>query len=104
MTPAGIGRIAMIVRTTVFELCNGKYRNLSELARAMDISVSQVYRVREGKRNINQKFIVGAIRAFPECRFSDLFYIAPDDSRVETTVTVTYSRYRSALPVSQMNK
>ncbi len=87
----------MIVRTRVFELCNGKYRNLSELAQAMGISVSQVYRVREGKRNINQKFIIGTIRAFPEYRFSDLFYIAPDDSRVETTVTIAYHRHGSAL-------
>ena len=94
----------MIVRTTIFGLCNGKYRNLSELAQAMGLSVSQVYRVREGKRNINQKFIIGAIRAFPECRFSDLFYIARDDSRVETTVTITYSRHRSVLPASQAER
>jgi hypothetical protein len=63
----------------------------------MGISVSQVYRVREGKRNINQKFVIGAIEAFPECRFSDLFYIAKDDRPVETTVTVTYHRYGSGL-------
>lgn len=87
----------MMVRTRVFELCNGRYKNLSELAQAMGISVSQVYRVREGKRGINEKFVLGAIRAFPECRFSDLFYIAPDDSSVETTVTVTYHRYNSGL-------
>ena len=64
----------MIVETRIFELCNSKYKNLSELAEAMGISVSQVYRVREGKRNINQKFIVGAIKAFPEYKFDDLFY------------------------------
>ncbi len=64
----------MIVETRIFELCNGKYKNLSELAEAMGISVSQIYRVREGNRNINQKFIVGAIKAFPECKFDDLFY------------------------------
>ena len=68
----------MIVKTRVFELHNGKYKNLCELARAMGISVSQVYRVREGKRNINQKFIVGAIKAFPEYKFDDLFYFTPD--------------------------
>ncbi len=55
----------MLVKTTVFELHNSKYNNLSELAKAMGLSVSQIYRVREGKRNINQKFIVGAIKAFP---------------------------------------
>ena len=83
----------MIVKTRVFELCNGRYKNLAELAQAMGISVSQVYRVREGKRNINQKFIIGAVEAFPECRFSDLFYIAPDGKPTGTTVTITYHRY-----------
>ena len=65
----------MIVKTRVFELCNGRYRNLSELAGSMGISVSQVYRVRDGKRSINQKFIVGAIKAFPDCRLEELFYL-----------------------------
>ena len=68
----------MIVKTRVFEFCDSRYRNLSELAEAMGVSVSQVYRVREGKRYINQKFIVGAIKAFPEHRLDDLFYLVPD--------------------------
>jgi len=72
----------MIVKTRVFELCNRRYKNLSELAQAMGISVSQAYRVQEGKRNINQKFIVGAIKAFPEHKFDDLFYFAPDSPTV----------------------
>ncbi len=70
----------MRVETRIFEFHESEYKNLSELARAMGISVSQVYRVREGKRNINQKFIVGAIRAFPECKFDDLFYFAFEPS------------------------
>lgn len=68
----------MIVRTKVFEFCNKEYGNLSELAQAMGISVSQIYRVREGKRQINQKFIVGAIQAFPDCKLDDLFYLVPE--------------------------
>jgi len=70
----------MKLRTRVFELCNGKYTNLSDLAQAMGVSVSQVYRVREGKRRINEKFIIGGIRAFPEYGLSDLFYFTPDGS------------------------
>ena len=70
----------MIVKTRIFELCNGKYKNLSELAQAMGISVSQVYRVREGRRSINQKFIVGAIKAFPEHKLDDMFYLTPESS------------------------
>ena len=53
------------LETRVYELCNGRYRNLSELARAMGIATSQIYRVRQGKRRINEKFIIGAIKAVP---------------------------------------
>ena len=67
----------MIVKIRIFKLCNGNYKNLSELAHIMEISVSQIYRVREGKRSINQKFIVGAMRAFPGYKFDDLFYFSP---------------------------
>jgi len=67
----------MLIRTRIFELHNGRYRNLSELARAMGISVSQIYRVRQGRRHINEKFITGAITAFPEYGLSDLFYFTP---------------------------
>jgi len=48
----------------------------------MGISVSQIYRVREGKRSINQKFITGAIKAFPKHKFYDLFYLAPEPPTV----------------------
>jgi hypothetical protein len=68
----------MLLKTRVFDLCPGRYKNLSELAQAMEISVSQVYRVQEGKRNINCKFIIGAIKAFPGHSFDDLFYLVPE--------------------------
>lgn len=74
----------MIIKTRVFELCNGRYSNLSELAQAMGISVSQVYRVREGRRHINQKFIIGATKAFPGHKFDDLFYFTPELTTVTT--------------------
>lgn len=56
----------------------GKYQNLTDLAMAMGLSVSQVYRVREGKRGINEKFLIGAKLAFPECRLDELFYFHSD--------------------------
>ena len=68
----------MIVKAKVFEPHNNGYRNLAELAQAMGISVSQIYRVREGKRHINHKFIVGAIKAFPNYNLADLFYLVPE--------------------------
>jgi hypothetical protein len=73
----------MIIKTRIFELSDKKYDNLSELAHAMGISVSQIYRVKEGKRNINQKFITGAVKAFPEYKLDDLFYLAPDSPAVD---------------------
>ncbi|MBN1863145.1 MAG: helix-turn-helix transcriptional regulator [Dehalococcoidales bacterium] len=72
----------MIVKTRIFELSNNSYKNMSQLAQAMGISVSQIYRVREGKRGINQKFIVGAIKAFPDYRLGELFYLAPEAEEV----------------------
>jgi hypothetical protein len=72
--------IIMIIRTRVFDMASSRYHNLSDLARAMGLSVSQVYRVREGKRGINEKFIVGAKRAFPECHLDELFYFNPEPS------------------------
>jgi hypothetical protein len=84
----------MIIKTTVFELSNSKYHNLSDLAKAMGLSVSQVYRVREGKRGINQKFIIGAKRAFPNYRLDELFYLdsgQPSGYMMEPTVTARYN-------------
>ena len=65
----------MILQTRVFQLSNGTNKNLTELARAMNMSVSQVYRVRNGERRINEKFIIGAMRAFPGYRLEELFYL-----------------------------
>jgi len=69
--------ITMIIRTRVFELASGKYDNLTDLAKAMGLSVSQVYRMREGKRGINEKFIIGAKKAFPKSRLDELFISIP---------------------------
>jgi hypothetical protein len=68
----------MIIRTKVFDIADERYDNLTELARAMGISVSQVYRVREGKRGINEKFIIGAKMAFPDLRLDEMFYFNTD--------------------------
>jgi len=41
----------------------------------MGISVGHIYKVRQGKRSINQKFIIGAIKAFPGYKLDGLFYV-----------------------------
>jgi hypothetical protein len=56
----------MIIRTKVFDIADERYDNLTELAMAIGISVSQVYRVREEKWGINEKFIIGAKMALPD--------------------------------------
>ena len=87
----------MILKTRVFELYPGRYSNLSELAQVMEISVSQVYRVREGKRRINQKFFIGAIKAFPKYKLDDLFYF-------EWTAVTTHHRQTPALASTKSSR
>jgi len=74
--------MAMKLKTRVFALSSGKYRSLSEMAQVMGVSPAQIYRVRAGKRDIGERFITGALKAFPEYRLDDLFYVVPDGSEM----------------------
>lgn len=70
-----------MLKTRVFQLWDEKYQGDGEmirLAKATGISQAHLYRVREGKRGINQKFILGAMKAFPEYSLYELFYVAKD--------------------------
>jgi len=42
----------------------------------MEISQSEISRVRAGKQQINQQFVIGAIKAFPEHSLDELFYFS----------------------------
>ena len=90
------GNDTMIIRTRVFELSQDKYHNLSELAQAMGLSISQVYRVRMGKRGINEKFLIGAKKAFPEYRLDELFYFSSRKNRVYEPEAVSTGQYDTA--------
>ena len=68
----------MKLKTRVFELSNGKYRNLVELAQTMEISKDLIYSVRRGERGIHERFILGATKAFPGYKLDDLFYVSED--------------------------
>ncbi len=68
----------MKLKTRVFELCNGRYRNVAELARTMRISKDLIYSVRRGERGIHGRFILGATKAFPGYKLDDLFYVSED--------------------------
>ena len=80
----------MIIKIRIFDGWHDEYESLTSLAKAMGISVSQIYRVKDGKRSINQKFIVGAIKAFPQYKFEDLFYLSAESVKEENL-------YREAL-------
>ena len=71
-------KLKMKLNTRVFELCNGRYQNLVELAQAMGISKDLIYRVRRGERGIHGRFIIGATKAFPKYKLDDLFYVSKD--------------------------
>ena len=69
---------SMKLNTRVFELCNGKYQSLAELAQMMGISNALLYSVRRGERGIHERFIIGATKAFPGYKLDDLFYVSED--------------------------
>lgn len=71
----GEGNTALKFGTRVFELYRERYESLPELAKAMGISVSQIYRVLHGQRHINEKFITGTIKAFPGYTLDSLFCV-----------------------------
>lgn len=75
----------MKLETRVFELYNGRYTNLPEVAQAMGMNPRQIYRVRQGKCSISEKFIIRALKAFPGYTLNDLFYVVPDGSENEGT-------------------
>lgn len=77
--------MAMKLHTRVFELYKGKYGSLPKLAQAMEISTSQIYKVKQGKRSINGKFIIGTIKALPEYSLDDLFCVAPEGQLVKSS-------------------
>jgi hypothetical protein len=69
----------MRVATSVFRLAGSYgYKSDRALAQAMGLSAAQVSRVRAGKRGINNSFIAGAQRAFPDKTLDELFVIQPE--------------------------
>ena len=81
-----------MIKTRVFEPSMGKHQDLSDLAQAMGISVAHLYRVHKGKRSINQKFIVGAMRAFPGDKLDGLFYLLLEPDGVAARLKATSNR------------
>lgn len=66
------------LRTRVFELAEARGIRPGELAVAMNIDPSYLWRVKVGQRGISQAFITGAKRAFPELSLDELFYTEND--------------------------
>lgn len=101
---------AMPLKTRVFELCKGRYANLSGLAQAMGLPVRSIYWVRQGRRGITEKFIALAMKAFPGHSLDDLFYVqetegdktpdTPDDGRRELIMNLLL--WRPDLPLAHI--
>ena len=80
----------MKLNTRIFELCNGRYRNLVELVQTMGISQDLIYRVRKGERGISGRFIIRATKAFPKYKLDDLFYVDSEKSQNEGKVVCVF--------------
>ena len=64
------------LRTRVFDLASEYgFGTNAELAQAMGIDQSLISRIRSGERPVTRAFIVGALRAFPDKVFEDLFTV-----------------------------
>jgi len=61
------------LKTRLFDL--EKDISLADIAALLGISISQIYRIKHNERRIGEKFIIGALGAFPKYKFDDLFYI-----------------------------
>jgi len=73
MTTEHMGKL----KTRVFDIYRGKFKNMTELAKAMGVSPGYIYKVKQGKRGINHQFILGVMSVFPGC-LDDYFYIDID--------------------------
>lgn len=82
----------MLIRTRIFELCDGNRRNLSDLVGITGLSISKVHRVCEGKHFINQKFI-GAKKAFPDYHLDELLYLDSEFGQVDKVEALVTGRY-----------
>jgi len=71
------GEPALKPETRQFNLCQEMYDNLGTTAQALGISVSRVYRFRQGTWPISEKFITGTEKAFPGYRLDDPFCVVP---------------------------
>ena len=85
----------MQLQTRIFDLCDKNYNDLSELAQAMEISESQIDRIKEHRYQINQRFITGAIKAFPTYKIDELF-----TSRLTYLISLNVMRHQNRRVVS----
>jgi len=68
----------MKLRTRIFDLAGERgYKSDRALAKAMGVSAALVSRVRHSQVAINETFIAGARRAFPDKSLDELFVFEP---------------------------
>lgn len=76
----------MELKTRIFELGAEKHLSVPQLAQAMGLSASHLYRVLKRKRRINETFIIGAMKAFPGYKLEDLFYVVSSGLQNKATL------------------
>lgn len=63
----------MEIKTKLFQIY--PQCNMAQLATLTRLSLSQVYRVKQGKRKVSASFIAEILTTFPNYKFEDLFYL-----------------------------
>jgi transcriptional regulator with XRE-family HTH domain len=71
-----VNKLAIKLKVEEFEK-RQKIKGLTdtELAELMEVNRSQIWRVKRGENHPGENFIAGALKAFPEASFDDLFFL-----------------------------
>ena len=65
----------MKLKTRLFKLCKEDRIELADLAKTMSVSLNYISKIEKGGVEINKRFIIKSIKAFPGYKISDLFYL-----------------------------
>lgn len=66
-----------MLRTRVFDLATARGWDQRRLAKAMGLSDTTLSKIQHGHRTMGRRFMEGALRAFPDLGWNDLFWYEP---------------------------
>ena len=64
----------MKLKMKIHKLCKEEKIKLADLAKTMNLSLNYIKKMEKGETEINKRFIIASIKAFPKYKISDLFY------------------------------